>query len=110
MRPAQYRDTEGKAIGMAFIMSCLLAIPILGALVGLFVVLSLMIRISVDSTNKLVHAGILMCLIVVYLAVIFLGIANKAEMFTLAMAQFFVSFVGLVILARGGVEWYKGSY
>ena len=109
MRPAQYRDTEGKAIGMAFIMSCLLAIPFLGAVIGVVIVLLLMIRISVDSKSKLAHAGILLCTIVAYLAVTVRALTIKAEIFNLVMGLFIVSFVGLMILARGGVEWYKGD-
>lgn len=109
MRPAQYRDTAGKAVVMAFIMSCLLAIPYAGAAIGAVIVLLLMIRISVDSKSKLAHAGILFCTIFVYLAVIVKGLMVKAELFNLAMALFIVSFVGLMILARGGVEWYKGD-
>ncbi|MDN4061468.1 hypothetical protein QPK31_24915 [Massilia sp. YIM B02769] len=109
MRPAQYRDTAGKAVIMAFIMSCFLAIPYAGAVIGAVIVLLLMIRISVDSKSKLTHAGILFCTIFVYLAVTVKGIMVKAEIINVAMALFIVSFVGLMILARGGVEWYKGD-
>ncbi|MDN4061288.1 hypothetical protein QPK31_24005 [Massilia sp. YIM B02769] len=109
MRPAQYRDTAGKAVAMAFIMSCLLAIPYVGAVIGAVIVLLLMVRISVDSKSKLAHAGILFCTIFAYLAVTVRGIIIKAEILNLAMTLFIVSFVGLMILARGGVEWYKGD-
>lgn len=109
MRPAQYRDTAEKAVGMVFIVSCLLAIPYVGAAIGAVIVLLLMIRISVDSKSKLAHAGILFCTIFVYLVVTVRGILIKAEIFNLAIALFIVSFVGLMILARGGVEWYKGD-
>lgn len=90
-------EEQGRRAGglMIFMLSGVLAIPALGMLAGLVLLIPLVQGIFITSSNRLADFGILLAFIVAYIASFYFGVVSMDSIAMGIVLPFIVSFIGL---------------
>jgi hypothetical protein len=97
-------EQDRRGIGFAVVLlSALMAVPILGQIIAMFMAGYLALAIFMKSSSRLADFGILLAFTIVYLVAMYIAGVSVKSFWVLGIASFIISFIGLSTFQRKGI-------